>query len=150
MVSSSKPLTGRPASLAALTFFKRARTIEALPTVRGKITPNPRPIKPLRLTAVEPSTIRTEYFLGIYLQKLVGKDGAKQPRLQRFASSEFGFFPMEEPFVAPGGIDQTFRVDGAEIVYSVDSEGLKVKSVKPFPVGPIKIIGTNCGMINGC
>ena len=131
-------------------FFKRARTIEALPTVRGKITPNPRPIKPLRLEAVEPASLRTSYFVGINYIKLIGKAGNKRPLFQRFAVSEFGHFPMEERFAGSAGINQSINVDGAKISYSVQSDGIKITSVEPFPAGPLKIIGTNCGMINGC
>ncbi len=131
-------------------FFKRARTIEVLPTVRGKVTPSPRPIRPLRLSAVDPASLRTDYFVGMKLLKNVGPEGGKRPRLQVVAGSEFGEFLIDAPYDGPAGVDQQQFLGGATIRYSVAGDGLKILGVKRFPGGPLTIRGTNCGMINGC
>lgn len=131
-------------------FFKRARTIEVLPTVRGKITPNPRPIRPLKLSQVDPASLRTDYFVGVTFEKLVGKEPDRSPRFQRFAGSEHGRFLIEDAVYGSPGSNQSIVLEGAEIRYSVQGDGLTVHSVKLFPSGPVRIKGTNCGMINGC
>jgi hypothetical protein len=131
-------------------FFKRARTIEVLPTVRGKVTPSPRPIRPLRLSAADPASLRTDYFVGMKFLKNVGPEGGKRPRLQVVAGSEFGEFLIDASYDGPAGSDQQQFLGGATIRYSVVGDRLKILSVKRFPAGPLTIKGTNCGMINGC
>lgn len=131
-------------------FFKRARTIEVLPTVRGKITPTPRPINPLKLTQVDPNTLRTPYYIGLVYFKNHGKPGGQRPQFQRYAGSEHGRFLIETPFMGTGGENQTLSVEGAEVRYSVQPAGLNILSVKPFASGSVRIKGTNCGLVNGC
>jgi hypothetical protein len=131
-------------------FFKRARTIESLPTVHGKITPTPRPIKPLHLKPVDPNSLRTDYFIGVVFFKNVGHSPDKTPRFQRFAGSEYGRFLIDKPFNGSAGAKQAIDVDEANIVYSVTGEGLQIETVKPFSERLVRIIGTQCGMINGC
>lgn len=131
-------------------FFKRARTIEALPTVRGKITPRPRPIRPLRLTEADPASLRTHYYIGLMFVRNVGKEGAQGPLFQRFAGSEHGRFEIEQAFSAPGGTDQAVVVEGARIAYSVSGKELDVRAVQPYAMKSIVLVGTECGMINGC
>jgi hypothetical protein len=128
-------------------FFKRARTIEALPTVRGKITPTPRPIKPLKLAEADPASLQTDYYIGLIFYRNAGKEGAKEPVFQKFAGSEHGRFLIEQPFRSSA---DSVEVDGAEVAYALDGEGLAIKSVRPYASGPIRLVGTNCGMINGC
>jgi hypothetical protein len=131
-------------------FFKRARTIEVLPTVRGKITPNPRPIRPLRLVEADPASLRTDYYLGLVYFKNSGKAGAETPMFQRFAGSEHGRFLLERPFKGDGGDNRTLSLEGAQVVYSIAGEGIAVHSVRPYASGAVRLVGTECGMINGC
>lgn len=131
-------------------FFKRARTIESLPTVKGKIRDDPRPIKPLRLTEVAPEKLRTNYFRGIVFFGNAGKADQAVPRFQEYAGSEHGRFLIEKTIKGTNGEHQVFSLNGASIEYSTREKGIEIQSVKIFPSGPLTIVGTNCGMINGC
>lgn len=131
-------------------FFKRARTIEVLPTVRGKITPSPRPIRPLRLAEADPASLRTDYYVGLVYFRNSGKAGAQAPVFQRFAGSEHGRFLLEKPFKGSGGDNQTLSLEGAQVAYSLAGEGLTIHSVQPYASRSVRLVGTECGMINGC
>jgi hypothetical protein len=130
-------------------FFKRARTIPVFPNVRGKITPNPRPIRPLRLTRVDPATLRTNYYVGVSFLRASGKDKA-YPQFIMFASSDSGRFPLTGWARGTAESKQLLNVEDAVIEVTVASDGFAAKVVRPFMTGPQRIRGTNCGLINGC
>jgi hypothetical protein len=130
-------------------FFKRARTIPVLPNVRGKITPNPRPIRPLRLQSVDPATLRTSYYVGVAYAGAAGK-GNINPLFEAFAGSEFGRFPMSGFARGTGDPTQRLQINGAVIEVASTAGGFSGKVIRPFGTGALRIRGTNCGLINGC
>ena len=132
-------------------FFKRARTIEVLPNVRGKITPNPRAIRPLRLTAADPATLKTDYFVGVEFLGAHGKDNA-YPDFQIVAGSQYGGFPLEGGYQrgTTAAAQQVEFIDKGIIEVAKTPEGFSAKLVRPFRTGPQRIRATGCGIINGC
>ncbi len=130
-------------------FFKKQRTIEVLPNVRGKLPQGLRPIAPIRLTPIGPAQLRTSYYLGVELIRAT-KGEPRIPIFQMFAGSEFGRFPIRGTIAGLPGTGQRVRIADAVIEVSTTSEGVSARLVTPFAVGPTRIRGTNCGMINGC
>lgn len=129
-------------------FFKRARTIPVMPTVRGKVRKfeKMRAIKPLRLTEVDPGDLRTEYYWGVKLLK----NARSGPRFQRFAGSQYDDFPLEGPLRAEPGANRTFNNGEFVISYSTQDDAFVLHDFTPLQRETIRIHGTNCGMINGC
>jgi hypothetical protein len=133
-------------------FFKRARTIPIMPTVRGKIRSyeSMQPIRPLKLNKVDPSSLRTNYYWGVVYLKNTGKAGSAKPLFTRFAGSDYGMFPLEERFSGQPGENETVGGDDFNISYSVLDGQIEVHSFNILPSESLRIHGTNCGMINGC
>jgi hypothetical protein len=132
-------------------FFKRARTIQVLPNVRGKITPNPRAIRPLRLTSVDPATLKTDYFVGVEFLGAHGKDSAF-PDFQAVAGSQYGGFPLEGGYErgTAATTQQVAFIDKGLIEVAKTPDGFSAKLVRPFRAGTQRIRATDCGIINGC
>lgn len=129
-------------------FFKKQRTIEVLPNVRGNVPSGLRAIEKIRLTPVEPLTLRTGYYMGVAFAGFRGKERA--PQFAWFAGSEHGLFELEDWIAGGPGERQQIRIADATIEISTTPDGVTGRVIKPFKTKLKRFRGTDCGWINGC